>query len=216
MKTREPGQVRKEAALSGHRQAPAGADRSRGVREEAAPQGTGLRRRVHGPRSCRRHAAPAQAAPVLVGRTTRLDLPCPPDPRSTAATAPARSPTSSARSTSCARSRNAVEQGKVHHAYLFVGSRGTGKTSMAKILAACLNCVNGPDRRARAGLRLVRGDRQRHLARRDRDGRRLEQLGRRHPRPAREGRLRARSRAATRSTSSTRPTCSPRRPGTRS
>ena len=31
--------------------------------------------------------------------------------------------------------RNAVEQGKVNHAYLFVGSRGTGKTSMAKILA---------------------------------------------------------------------------------
>jgi len=40
--------------------------------------------------------------------------------------------------------RNAVEQDKVHHAYLFVGSRGTGKTSMAKMLAACLNCVNGP------------------------------------------------------------------------
>jgi DNA polymerase-3 subunit gamma/tau len=40
--------------------------------------------------------------------------------------------------------RNAVQQGKVHHAYLFVGSRGTGKTSMAKMLAACLNCEHGP------------------------------------------------------------------------
>ncbi len=41
--------------------------------------------------------------------------------------------------------RNAIELGKVHHAYLFVGSRGTGKTSMAKLLACALNAQGGPN-----------------------------------------------------------------------
>jgi DNA polymerase-3 subunit gamma/tau len=40
--------------------------------------------------------------------------------------------------------RNAVSSGAVAHAYVFSGSRGTGKTSMAKILAKALNCT-GPD-----------------------------------------------------------------------
>jgi DNA polymerase-3 subunit gamma/tau len=40
--------------------------------------------------------------------------------------------------------RNAIELDKVHHAYLFVGSRGTGKTSMAKLLACALNASSGP------------------------------------------------------------------------
>jgi DNA polymerase III subunit gamma/tau len=41
--------------------------------------------------------------------------------------------------------RNAIDLDKVHHAYLFVGSRGTGKTSMAKLLACALNADGGPN-----------------------------------------------------------------------
>lgn len=39
---------------------------------------------------------------------------------------------------------NALESGRVSHAYLFTGARGVGKTSAARILAKALNCVKGP------------------------------------------------------------------------
>ena len=50
----------------------------------------------------------------------------------------------SVKTMSFGRLRNAIRMNRIAQAYLFCGTRGVGKTSMARIFAKCLNCVKGP------------------------------------------------------------------------
>ena len=91
---------------------------------------------------------------------------------------------------------NAIAQNRVHHAFLFTGARGVGKTSAARILAKALSCEKGPTAEPCGDVRAVPGDRRRPFGRRHRDRRRVEHQGRGDQVDPRGGAVPARARPA--------------------
>ena len=80
--------------------------------------------------------------------------------------------------------KNQIATGRVGHAYLFTGVRGTGKTSCAKIFAKAVNCLT-PQRRPLRRVRDLPRHRQRQHPGRGGNGRGFQQRRGRYPRPAR-------------------------------
>ena len=56
---------------------------------------------------------------------------------------------------------NAITQQRIAHGYIFSGQRGTGKTTVARILARCLNCEKGPTHHALRRVRQLPRNRRR-------------------------------------------------------
>ena len=148
---REPCQVRKEAALSDHRRVPRNglvrAARHGGHGDDLVDGGCTAFRLPRAPRSERRLTRPFRTRP------------------STAAGAPRPSARSSARTRSSRRCATPSGRTGSAHAVLFVGPRGTGKTSLARILAKAVNCTDLQDGDACDALPVVRLDPRGHDAR---------------------------------------------------